>query len=250
MARGDVEKNEFVRALGLVARGNLHGVTGVLKIHEIDAFDDTTSMHVKTRNNSFGKHQGAFTRERNWRSEATVSEAIANLALAGKPCNQQRRRDLDKPASTHNDFLMDSEGRDSVALPPIALSAFSGSAESPASALFAEFHTMRTPALLSLAVVALVAASAVSNADLLPADRPVEAVIDHYVSERIASDEVQTAGQIGDENLIRRLSLDLAGRIPTTAELQKFLAADSGSRRAELVDHLLASPDFAFHHRN
>jgi hypothetical protein len=104
--------------------------------------------------------------------------------------------------------------------------------------------------MLSFVAAIFVSITSAESADTLPADRPIEEVIDHYVSERIAVDDVQTAGQISDENLIRRLSLDLAGRIPTTAELQKFLASESESKRTELVDRLLASPDFAFHHRN
>ena len=87
-------------------------------------------------------------------------------------------------------------------------------------------------------------------ADLLPTDRPMESVIDHYVDALIKTNDVQTAPQIDEYILVRRLTLDLAGRIPTTAELHAFVSADPATRRAELVDKLLASPDFIDHHRN
>jgi hypothetical protein len=87
-------------------------------------------------------------------------------------------------------------------------------------------------------------------ADLQPADQPIEQVIDHYVDAFIKADEVVTAPQANDVTVLRRLTLDLAGRIPTTKEVRDFEASTSELKRSELVDRLLASPDFAFHHRN
>jgi hypothetical protein len=92
--------------------------------------------------------------------------------------------------------------------------------------------------------------SLVHAVELLPADQPVESVIDHYVDDLIQKNDVQPAGQLDANILIRRLTLDLAGRIPTTAELHAYLAADPAIRRVELVDRLLSSPDFFDHHRN
>lgn len=86
--------------------------------------------------------------------------------------------------------------------------------------------------------------------ELLPPDREIEQVIDHYIDKLMADDEVKPGEQISDLNLIRRLTLDLAGRIPTTGEVQSFAASKSKNKRTELVDRLLASPDFPFHNRN
>jgi hypothetical protein len=105
-------------------------------------------------------------------------------------------------------------------------------------------------ACLSFVTIILCAALPVRAAELLPPDQPVESVIDHYVDDLIKQNDIQAAGQIDANILIRRLTLDLAGRIPTTAELHAFVAADPVARRAELVDRLLASPDFIDHHRN
>jgi len=105
-------------------------------------------------------------------------------------------------------------------------------------------------ARLTFATLLLCATLPVRAAELLPPDQPVDSVIDHYVDELVKQNDVQTAGQLDANILIRRLTLDLAGRIPTTAELHAYVAADPATRRAELVDRLLASPDFVDHHRN
>jgi hypothetical protein len=48
-----------------------------------------------------------------------------------------------------------------------------------------------------------------------------------------------------DGELLRRVTLDLAGRIPTLAEARAYLADGGPDKKARLVDHLLASPEFA-----
>ena len=87
-------------------------------------------------------------------------------------------------------------------------------------------------------------------ADLPSADAPIEQVIDQFINERLETEKVTPAPQADDLNLLRRLSLDLAGRIPTSAEAQAFAANTSPTKRVELVDRLLASPDFPLHQRN
>lgn len=47
-----------------------------------------------------------------------------------------------------------------------------------------------------------------------------------------------------DEQFIRRLYLDIAGRIPTLAERETFILDRSGSKRLEWIDRLLASEDY------
>ena len=48
-----------------------------------------------------------------------------------------------------------------------------------------------------------------------------------------------------DSTFIRRVSVDVAGRLPTLEETKKFLADESKDKRAKLVDRLLASGDYA-----
>lgn len=56
--------------------------------------------------------------------------------------------------------------------------------------------------------------------------------------------ELADATKVDDETFLRRASLDLIGRNPSRAELQAFVADKSASKRSELIDQLLASPEF------
>ena len=53
------------------------------------------------------------------------------------------------------------------------------------------------------------------------------------------------AGVIDDLAFLRRATVDLIGRIPTTSEISSFERESAGDRRAKLVDRLVAHPRFA-----
>ncbi|MDA0834007.1 MAG: DUF1549 domain-containing protein, partial [Planctomycetota bacterium] len=78
----------------------------------------------------------------------------------------------------------------------------------------------------------------------------IEEVIDHYIDAKIQKGGVNPAPLVDDYNFIRRVTLDLAGRIPLTSEVEQFVANTDPAKRVALVDHLLASPDFVYHQRN
>lgn len=84
----------------------------------------------------------------------------------------------------------------------------------------------------------------VTAAELLPADRPVAEVIDHYVDARLVKAGVTPAAQVDDYTLIRRLTLDLVGRIPTPRETREFVESKDAQKREKLVERLMASPAF------
>jgi hypothetical protein len=48
----------------------------------------------------------------------------------------------------------------------------------------------------------------------------------------------------GDATFLRRVTIDLCGRLPTVEETKAFLADSSPNKRDALVDRLLASPDY------
>jgi Protein of unknown function (DUF1553)/Protein of unknown function (DUF1549) len=52
-----------------------------------------------------------------------------------------------------------------------------------------------------------------------------------------------------DEEFLRRVSLDLTGTIPTAADARAFLKDDAPDKRRQLIDRLLASPEYARHMR-
>ena len=81
----------------------------------------------------------------------------------------------------------------------------------------------------------------------------IAAQIDRHINERLQSEGVSPTPDITDEQFLRRVTLDLAGRIPTAAERTAFLEQNElnpQARREQLVQQLLDSPDYAFHTRN
>lgn len=88
------------------------------------------------------------------------------------------------------------------------------------------------------------------GAELLGEDTPIERVIDAYLQQKFDAKGVHPAPMASDNTLIRRMTLDLAGRIPTVAEAQSFVSCTESDKRAKLVDRLISSPDFPFQFRN
>lgn len=104
--------------------------------------------------------------------------------------------------------------------------------------------------LCGLILALLAGAASLPAADLLSPDTPIEQAIDHYLSARLAAEQITPVEQVPEATLIRRLTLDLAGRVPTLAEAQAYTVDQDPNKRQKLVERLLTSPDFAFHHRN
>lgn len=111
---------------------------------------------------------------------------------------------------------------------------------------------MRSLLRINMAALWLVLATVVSTfaAELPSAELPIEQVIDLFVQQRLDAEKATAALQADDTNLLRRLMLDVAGRIPTSEEAKMYVANGSATKRVELVDRLLASPDFVWHQRN
>jgi hypothetical protein len=83
--------------------------------------------------------------------------------------------------------------------------------------------------------------------DLLPKDRPIPSVIDHYINLQITEQGVKPAPLADDATLLRRLTLDLNGRIPTAAEYADYAGSSDPRKKEKLVDRLMASPAFVRH---
>jgi hypothetical protein len=99
-----------------------------------------------------------------------------------------------------------------------------------------------------LALVALLILPVLAAADdLLPPATPIEAAVDHYVDARLREEGITPAPPADDATLLRRLTLDLAGRIPTTAEADEYAHSTDPAKRTRLVDRLMASPGFVRH---
>jgi hypothetical protein len=93
----------------------------------------------------------------------------------------------------------------------------------------------------------LASAAADEPAKLLAPDLPIEQVIDHYLDAALKDANVQPAPSADDATLVRRLTLDLNGRIPTVVETTAYLAGPDAGKKTQLVDRLMASPAFVRH---
>ncbi len=74
--------------------------------------------------------------------------------------------------------------------------------------------------------------------------------IDDQVFRKLRSIGMPPSDVCDDSTFIRRVTVDIAGRIPTAKETEQFLSDASTGKREALVDHLLASTDYADYFAN
>ena len=109
---------------------------------------------------------------------------------------------------------------------------------------------------LSLALAALmplgVTADAGGGLDRVPRAKALAAAreIDRLVEADLAAHRLKPNPPVDDAAFLRRVSLDLAGRIPTADETNRFLSSSAPDKREALVDALLESPGYVSHQFN
>ena len=69
--------------------------------------------------------------------------------------------------------------------------------------------------------------------------------IDDCIRKTAEAAGVPLADRTTDTEFLRRVRLDLTGRIPTRDEILTFLQDPSGTKRDDLVDRLLSSSEWA-----
>ncbi|MDB5349786.1 MAG: Protein of unknown function (DUF1553)/Protein of unknown function [Planctomycetota bacterium] len=69
--------------------------------------------------------------------------------------------------------------------------------------------------------------------------------IDEMLQDSWKSSKVKSSPLSADAEFLRRVYLDLCGRIPNVQEATAFLEMKDSGKRAKLVEYLLAHPDFA-----
>src|SRR5262249_42766580 len=74
--------------------------------------------------------------------------------------------------------------------------------------------------------------------------RPSENTIDKYIFQALSEAGVAPAPSTTDFEFIRRVTLDLTGRIPTADAVINFVNDTSADKRSKLVDSLLASSNW------
>ena len=87
--------------------------------------------------------------------------------------------------------------------------------------------------------------SAQSGLNLLQAsEAPRKNVIDSIIFGRMERDGIASAPLCTDAEFIRRVSLDLTGRIPSPDDVTSFIQDQDPSKRDALVDRLIGSPEY------
>lgn len=110
---------------------------------------------------------------------------------------------------------------------------------------------MKAPRI-SLLVISFVTAFSLARPATAAASSPttVAAEIDALLAAHWNSVGVTPNASISDETFVRRIYLDLAGRIPTAAEAVAFLDSKQPNKRAALIDDLLARESYVSHFYN
>ena len=89
-------------------------------------------------------------------------------------------------------------------------------------------------------------------AGLLPADCKLTAEqlarhIDKLIEQKVATEKVGLSPTTDDAEFLRRVYLDLTGKIPSADKTVAFLDSKEANKRATLIDQLLESKDYGKH---
>lgn len=74
--------------------------------------------------------------------------------------------------------------------------------------------------------------------------------IDRLVAEQLKKHDLARNPKLNDELFLRRVYLDVVGRIPTYSEAKSFLDSAASDKRTKLIDELLESDGYVSHHFN
>ena len=82
-------------------------------------------------------------------------------------------------------------------------------------------------------------AKASSKSAKAASDLPPRNFIDEEIFGKLREMNVPSAAMSTDEEFLRRITLDLTGKLPTPAEIRAFAANDNPNKRDELIDKLI-----------
>ena len=80
--------------------------------------------------------------------------------------------------------------------------------------------------------------------------RALAATIDRLIAAGWETARTQPAPPADDAEFLRRLTLDIAGRIPTVTEARELIDDPAPDKRARAVERMLASPSYSAHMRD
>ena len=76
---------------------------------------------------------------------------------------------------------------------------------------------------------------------------PENGYIDRMIDAKLQRLKIQPSPVVDDAGFLRRVSLDLTGRLPTPAEVRAFVADASKTKRSSVIEKLIASPAYVDH---
>jgi hypothetical protein len=85
------------------------------------------------------------------------------------------------------------------------------------------------------------------TAKAAPSTKDAVLKIDTILQKDWKKSGLQGNAELDDNTFVRRIYLDIIGRIPTTREVETFLASDLTDKRGKLIDQLLASEGYVQH---
>ncbi|MSR32148.1 MAG: DUF1549 domain-containing protein [Gemmataceae bacterium] len=104
-----------------------------------------------------------------------------------------------------------------------------------------------TKIAFSLVCASWVVFPALPQEKLLSPGRPMEKAIDHYISQGWKEKKIQPAQPASAETWLRRITLDLEGRISTPEEVQAFINDPSADKKMKVIENLMKSPAYLRH---
>lgn len=103
-------------------------------------------------------------------------------------------------------------------------------------------HDLRASSLTESVAAAMPAPPGTRTGDLF--DPATASTIDHYLFQAMSQAKVTPAPLTNDFEFVRRVTLDLTGRIPTATQVTSFVADTSADKRSKYIESLLASPQW------
>lgn len=106
--------------------------------------------------------------------------------------------------------------------------------------------TLRTLTFVAM-LTALTSVAMTDERVALKTPEETASEIDRMFTHAWKKNGVEPAPEADGSEFVRRLYLDLAGRIPAASETREFLTSTSSSKRSDLVEQLLDGPAFVRH---
>lgn len=111
-------------------------------------------------------------------------------------------------------------------------------------------HSLRHFFLFILTVIFSKITANASESNRAQSPQQAAATIDHLLEAHWKSSGVSPTAPASDETFLRRIYLDLAGRIPTTRESHAFFESQLSNKRALLIEELLSRESYVSHFTN